>query len=62
MFEFQFEFHSSGYADLINSLGEECVPAEYGGRNGPIDYEKSLKFILSRDKLLARGREFGYIV
>lgn len=59
-FVFQFEFHNSGYVDLIDRLGVECVPEEYGGKNGPIDYGKSLKFILSREKLLARGREFGY--
>lgn len=45
---------------MIDTLGEDCVPDEYGGNNGPIDYEKSLKFIMSRDKLLARNREFGY--
>lgn len=56
---FQFQFHSDGYDDLIDSLGE-CLPDEYGGKNGPIDYEKSSKFILSREKLIARNGEFGY--
>lgn len=57
---FQFEFHNNGYANLIDCLGEECVPSEYGGKNGPIDYEKSLKFILSHEKVLSKNREFGY--
>lgn len=57
---FQFEFHNDGYTNLIDSLGEECLPSEYGGKNGPIDYEKSLKFILSHEKLLSKNREFGY--
>lgn len=56
----QFKFHGNGYDDLIDYLGDECLPDEYGGKNGPINYNKSLKFILSRDKILARGREFGY--
>lgn len=60
VFVFQFRFHSNGYGDLIDSLGEDCVPDEYGGKNGQIDYEKSLKFILSREKLIARSREFGF--
>lgn len=56
----QFQFHNRGYDDLIESLGEDCLPDEYGGENGSIDYDKSLKFILSREKLLARNRQFGF--
>lgn len=41
-------------------LGAECLPSEYEGNNGPIDYDKSLKFVLGREKLLARNRQFGY--
>lgn len=41
-------------------LGADCMPSEYGGTNGPIDYDKSLKFILGREKLFARNRQFGY--
>lgn len=57
---FQFEFHNNGYANLLESLGEHCVPLEYGGKNGPIDYEKSLKFIQSHEKLLEKARAYGY--
>lgn len=56
----QFEFHSNGYTDLVDSLGADCVPDEYGGKNGPIDHERSLKLILSCEKLLARNRQFGF--
>lgn len=55
----QFRFHNNGYDELLDSLGEECLPDEYGGTNGPIDYEKSLKFVLAREKMLAQNRRYG---
>lgn len=55
----QFRFHNNGYNDLHDLLGKECLPDEYGGTNGPIDYEKSLKFVLAREKMLELNRSYG---
>lgn len=57
---FQFHFHNNGFSELHECLGKECLPDEYGGTNGPIDYEKSLKFLLKREKMLERNRQFGF--
>lgn len=55
----QFRFHNNGYSDLHDCLGRECLPDEYGGTDGPIDYEKSLKFVLAREKMLEQNRRYG---
>lgn len=57
---FQFVFHSNGYKELHEMLGADCLPSEYDGNDGPIDYDKSMKFILGREKIYARNRQFGY--
>lgn len=58
-FSLQFCFHNNGYNDLHDILGKECLPDEYGGTNGPIDYEKTLKYVLAREKMLEQNRQYG---
>lgn len=58
-FLFQFKFHNQ-YQTLHGFVGKECLPSEYGGRNGKIDHSKSMKFILAHEQFLAQNRKYGY--
>lgn len=58
-FLLQFQLHTNGLKDLVEQLGPDCLPDEYGGTSGPIDCEQSLKFLLAHEKWLEQNRQFG---
>lgn len=53
--------HYNGFDQLHKEIGRECLPTEYGGTAGPLNTDKSIKYILSREKWLENNQQYGFI-
>lgn len=59
----QFFFYDKNLDKLHEKVGKTCLPEEYGGYGGPIDYDYSMTFLRQKEEWFNNNisKKYGYI-